>query len=100
MSYGSDEAIQDAEDVHREHCARLIAQCAAQLVAAHDMGRDEAIQAITNWMRLDGEAEADPTGVMALENAFPSPSKLMPTRQVAAIAHELLEAARDASDTL
>lgn len=100
MSYGSNEGVKDAQDAYRAHCARLIAQCAAQLVAARDMSRDDAIEAVTEWLRRDVEAEGDPTGVIAVENAFPFPSKVTPPDQVAAIAIELLDAARDASDNL
>lgn len=100
MSYGSNEAVENAEDDYRENCVKLIAQNAAQLVAAGDMGRIEAIEVVTNWLRLEGEAEGDMTGVAAIENEFPSPSKVMPRSKVAAIAHELLDAAREAADNL
>lgn len=100
MSYGSNEAVEDAEDGYREHCAKLIAQSAAQLVAAGDMGRIEAIEEVTEWLRREGEAEGDVTGVVAIENEFPSPSKATSRTQVAAIASELLDAARAAADTL
>ncbi|WP_157651982.1 hypothetical protein [Burkholderia ubonensis] len=71
-----------------------------QLVAARDMGRRDAIQAATEWFRQEGEAVGDVTGVAAIENEFPSPSKAAPDRQVGKIASELLDAARDAADTL
>ncbi|TCG01100.1 hypothetical protein BZM26_10150 [Paraburkholderia strydomiana] len=100
MSYGSNEAVEDAQDDYRERCANLIAQHAAQLVAARNMGRPEAIEAATEWLRREGEAVGDVTGVAAIENEFPVPSKTSPRSQVAAIASELLDAARDAADTL
>ncbi|QEZ48793.1 hypothetical protein [Cupriavidus oxalaticus] len=100
MSYGSSEAFQDGQDEYRENCANLIAQDAAKLVAAHDMSRPEAIKQVTEWLRREGEATGDVTGVAAIENKFPFPSKPVPQGQVAAIAVELLDAARDAADTL
>ena len=75
MNYGSNEAVENAEDEYREHCARLIAQNAAQLVAAGDMGRIDAIEKVTEWLRREGQAEGDVTGVASIENEFPSPSK-------------------------
>ena len=100
MSYGANEAVEDAEREHRDRCAILIAQKAAQLVAARDMGRDAAIAVVTEWLRREGEADGDVTRVMAIENELPSPSKEAPPSQVAAIASELLEAARDAAAAL
>ncbi|UUZ66379.1 hypothetical protein LP417_35860 (plasmid) [Polaromonas sp. P1-6] len=78
----------------------MIAQNAAQLVAAGDMGRTEAIAEVTDWLRREDEAEADVTGVEAAENEFPSPSKAAPRSQIAAIASELMQASLDAADTL
>lgn len=100
MGIGSTIAVQEAEDEFREKCAHLIAQKAAGLVAAGDMGRKEAIQKIAEWIRQEGEAEGDETGTLSIENVFPSPSKVAPPNQVAAITFELLEAAREAADTL
>jgi hypothetical protein len=100
MSYGSNKAVEDAQDEYREHCAELIAQYAAQLVAARDMGRIDAIKAATEWLRREGDAVGDVTGVAATENEFPCPSKAASQSQVAAIASELLDAARAAADTL
>jgi hypothetical protein len=100
MSYGSNQAVKDAEDDYRAHCADLIAQRAAQLVAARDMGRDEAIKAATEWLRQEADAVGDVTGVAALDIEPPVPSKAVSPRQVAAIASELLDAAQDAADTL
>lgn len=100
MSVGSTIAVEEAEDKFREECAHLIAQKAAGLVAAQDMSREEAIQKIAEWLRQEGEAEGDETGTLSIENVFPSPSKAAPPNQVAAITFELLEAAREAADTL
>jgi hypothetical protein len=100
MSYGSNEAVEGAEGEYREHCAKLIAQSAAQLVAAGDMGRNEAIKAVAEWLRKDREAVGDVTGVATIENVFPSPSKASPGNQVSAIASELLNAVREAADNL
>lgn len=95
MSYGSNDAVEDAEEKHRDHCAILIAQCAASLVAAGDMSRDEAIKEVTEWLRLESEAAGDPTRVAAVGNVFPTPSEASPQNQVSAIAFELMDAARD-----
>lgn len=100
MGIGSSIAVEDAEDECREDCANLIAQKAAALVAARDMGRDEAIEKIAEWLRLEREADGDETGTLAIENELPSPSKKMPDKQVAAIAAELLDAAQDAAASL
>lgn len=100
MSIGSNEAVDDATDAYKEQCAQLIARTAAELVAARDVGRDEAIAMATEWVRKEQEAEGDPTGVVAAENEFPFASKSSPSAQVAAIAAELLDAARDAADEL
>ncbi len=100
MGIGSTIAVEEAEDEFREKRAHLIAQMAAGLVAAHDMGREEAIQKMAEWLRQEGEAEGDETGTMAIENVFPSPSKKIPHHQIVAIASELLDAAREAADDL
>lgn len=100
MSYGSNEAVDDAQDEYREQCANLIAQTAAQLVAARDMDRRKAIEEATEWLRREGDAVGDVTGVAAVETAYPSPSNASPRHQVAAIAAELLDAAREAANTL
>lgn len=100
MGYGANDAVENGDDECREHCAKLIAQNAAQLVAAGDLGRGDAIKGVTDWLRREGEAQADPSGTASIENTFPAPSKLAPRHQVAAIAAELLEAARQAADTL
>lgn len=96
MSYGSNEAVKDAEEAYRDECAQLVAEKAAQLVAAGDMGRAPAVEQSAEWLRQEGEAESDETGTLAVENTPPSPSKVKPTAQVTAIAAELLDDARDA----
>lgn len=100
MSIGSNTAVEAAEAKYREDCANLIAENAAGLVAAHDMDRDEAIQKAAEWLRQEGEANGDETGTVAIENAFPTPSKPIPRHQIVAIASELLDAAREAADDL
>lgn len=80
MSYGSNAAVKDADDADREYCARLIAQHAAALVAA-GMDRRDAIE-------------------MATEGLRKFLSKASPSDQVAAVAAELLDDARDAADSL
>ena len=56
MSYGSNIAVEDAEDEYREETARLIAMHAAELVAARDMTRDAAITAAVEHQRYCQEA--------------------------------------------
>lgn len=100
MGFGSNIAVENAEADYREDCANLIAEKAAGLVAARDMGREEAIQKIVEWLRQEIVADSDETGTMAIENDFPSPSKAMPRRQIVAIAAELLDAARNVAADL
>jgi hypothetical protein len=100
MGYGSNQAVKDAEEDYREKCALLIAETAAELVAAGDADRHDAIEQATEWLRNESAADGDPTGVAALENVEPRASKESPKAQVAAIAAELLDDARDAADSL
>lgn len=100
MSSGSNDAVKDAEDQYREECAVLIAHRAAALVAAHDMGRAEAVSALAEWLRAENEVGGDPSGVLSIENVFPSPRKEVPHAQVVAIASELMDAARHAAESL
>ncbi len=100
MGYGSNEAVKIAEDDYREECAEIISHRAAALVGAGDMGRIDAISALAEWLRKENEAEGDHSGVLSIENVFPSPSKVVPYAQVIAIAAELMDAARDAADSL
>ncbi len=100
MGYGSNGAVEDAEDDCREEKAELIAYKAATLVAAGDMGRAEAIVALAEWLSRENEADDDLSGVLSIENIFPAPSKSMPRSQVIAIASELMDAAREAADSL
>jgi hypothetical protein len=100
MSYGSNQGVRDAEEDHRERVAMEIAHYAAKLVAAGDMSRPNAIRAVTDWYREEGVAAGDVTGVASNENKFPTPSREVPESQVAAIASELIDDARDAADTL
>lgn len=100
MGYGSNCAVEDADDEYREQCAQLIAKEAARLVAATDMSRSDAIQSATEWLRRENEAEGDLTQVASIENELPEPSLTAPSKQVNAIALELLDDARDAANTL
>ena len=100
MSYGSREAVEDAEEECREDLATLIANGAAALVAAGDMSREDAIEAVATYYRLDGEADADVTGTVEVENTFPFPSFKAPASQIAAIAAELTDKAQEAANSL
>lgn len=100
MSYGSNGAVEDAENDYKEQCAQLIAKTAAALVAARDMPRSDAIKAATDWVRQEIEAVGDVTQVASIENEFPEPSLAAPRKQLNAIELALLDAAREAADTL
>ena len=100
MSYGSNGAVEDAENEYKEQCAQLIAETAARLVATRDMSRSDAIEAATEWVRRENEAEGDLTQVAFIENEFPEPSSAAASKQINAIALELLDDAREAADTL
>lgn len=102
MSYGSNIAVEDAEDEWREEMALLIARHAAELVAARDMPREAAISAAIEHQRYCQEAERDSTGTVATldEAQRPQPSRSISEKQIRAIADELMEQARDAVDEL
>jgi len=100
MSYGSNEAVEQEEEESREQDAKRIAVDAAELVAAGDMSRSDAVAKVVESLRMAREAEGDETGVLAVEIDSPSPSKVVKSQQVAAIAADLMEAARAAADTL
>ncbi len=100
MGYGSNQAVKDAEDDYKEECALLIARTAAELVAAGDTGRLDAIERATEWLRNEQAADGDPTGVTAVRNKEPLATKDSPEAQIRAIAAELLDDARDAADSL
>lgn len=100
MSYGANEAVEDAEDQYKEECAQLVARVAAEQVASRGCGREEAIEKAIEWLRNEQSAEGDVTGSKGIEIASPAARKSAPGPQVAAIANELLEAARDAVDDL
>lgn len=98
MSIGSTLAVEDGEDQYREAAANFIAEKAAPLVAAGDMGPNQAIEAVTNFLR--SQSEDDPTGIASIENQLPAPSKNIPDNQIAAIKAKLIDAAQNAADTL
>lgn len=90
----------DGMEEFHEACAEEIATRAARLVAARDMPRDEAIQTVTEQLRQEREADGDPTGTLATMIRDVSPSKKSPQSQIDAIKNELMDAARDAAETL
>jgi len=100
MGYGSNEAVEDAEDEYRENCTERIALIAARLVASGDASRKDAIEQATKYLRNERTADGDPTGVIAAEITFPHPSKECSPEQVSAIAAELREDAEDAARNL
>lgn len=97
MSYGANEAVEAAEDAYREECADWIAQKAAELVAARDMTRTDAIEKAANLLRQDNDADADMTGVAAVEVESIEPSRKASKEQVDAIKAELMDEAREAA---
>lgn len=100
MSFGSNEAVELEEARHRERLGDVIASRAAYLVAARDMGREEAIEVAKASVVRDQEEDNDPTGTLAVENKYPAPSKMMPEAQVARIKNELMDAAQEAARDL
>lgn len=97
MSLGSTVAVEDAQEDYREECADWIAQKAAELVAARDMGRAEAIETAAELLRQENDADADVTGVAAVEIDQVEPSRKALPAQVAAIKADLMDAAREAA---
>ncbi len=97
MSLGSTVAVEEAQEDYREECADWIAHKAAELVAARDMGRTEAIETAANLLRQENDADADMTGVAAVEVDQIEPSRKASTAQVAAIKAELMDEAREAA---
>ena len=93
-------ALEDANDNYKEDCAVEIATRAAKLVASRDMGRTEAIQAATEEMRQENAANNDPTGVLETMIDVTKPSKEISQAQINAVKAELMDAARDAAETL
>jgi len=100
MGYGSTVAVEEAEEEYREACAELIEKGAAKLVGARDMTRRQAIEAETEALRQEIEADNDVTGVLGTMLNPPVPSKPIPAAQARAIGRELRDAAGDAAETL
>lgn len=100
MGYGSTVAVEEAEEVYREACAKLIEEGAAKLVGARDMTRRAAIEAEAEALRQQFEAENDVTGVLETMLNPPVPSKPIPEAQARAIGRELRDVADDAAQTL
>lgn len=99
MGYGSTVAVEDGEVKYRAACAKRIEIDAAELVAAGDMTREEAIAAATGALRQEIDADGDDTGTLATMLNPPVPSKPVPAAQVRAIGRELRDAAGDAAKT-
>lgn len=100
MGYGSTVAVVEAEEEYREACAVRIKEGAAKLVGARDMTREQAIEAETEALRQEIEADNDVTGVLGTMLNLPVPSKLIPAPQTRAIGRELSDAAGDAAESL
>lgn len=100
MGFESNKAVLAAEEKYREQRANVIAEVAAGLVAAGDMGRDDAIQTAIDWYQSEDAADVDVTGTLAAEIKHPTPSKAAPPAQIAAIKAELIEAVMDATEGL
>lgn len=99
MGYGSTVAVEEAEDEYRDACAERIENDAAKLVGAGDMTRGQAIEAATESLRQEIEADNDDTGALATMLNPPVPSKPIPAAQAGAIGRELRDAAGDAAET-
>lgn len=100
MANGRNDAVEYQQDLHRERLADVIASRAAYLVAARDMGRQEAIKVAMESVRRDQEEGNDVSGTLGIENEYPAPSKMMPPGQVARIKDELMDLAREAAEDL
>jgi hypothetical protein len=100
MSIGANESVEDGEDFYRERCTDIIAQMSAELVAARDMSRKEAIATVTQWIQDRRQADDDITGVLGVDIIDPMPNKSSTPAQISAIKAELMDAAREASFTL
>lgn len=100
MGIGSTVAVEKAQEEYREQCAEWIAQKAAELVAARDMGRVEAIEMATDLLRQEIDADSDVTGVAAVQVSHLAPSRTAAPAQIAAIKAELMDAAREAAEEL
>lgn len=96
----NDYRLDDANDEHVEACADEIATRAAKLIASRDMGRTEAIQAVTEEMRQEIAASDDVTGVLGTMIDVTNPSKAISEAQLNAIKAEIMDLARDAAATL
>ena len=99
MGYGSIVAVEEAEEEYREACAEHIEKGAAKLVGARDIARQHAIEAETEALRQEIEADNDVTGTLATMLTPPIPSRRIPPAQVKAIGQELRSAAVDAAET-
>jgi hypothetical protein len=100
VEMSSDLSLDDANEQYREACADEIATRAARLVAARDMERTEAIKAVTEEMRQESAASNDVTGTLSTMIEVVNPSTVAHKAQIDAIKLELIDAARDAADTL
>ncbi|KFC73285.1 hypothetical protein [Massilia oculi] len=100
MANGRNDAVQMDEDKHREECGNIIADIAANLVAAGDMGRKDAIKEGVKWIRSSRDAAGDVTGTLDTELVYPKPSKQAPSDQVYKIKQELMDEAQEAAEDL
>ena len=100
VSYSANEAVEMAEEESEKKAVSFVAHEAARYVAAGDMGRNEAVIKVTNYLRLEAEADGDVTGTVGVENVLPEPSTEAPDYQVRAIAAELMASAREAVEAL
>ena len=97
---GRNDAVRQEEEDFRERNAKSIANIAAERVAAGDDTRSDAIKGAADYLRRSREADADITGTLEVELEAPKPSRKVSAAQVQKIAEELMDAARDAADTL
>lgn len=97
---GNDYHLDDANDEYVEKNAEVIATRAAMLVASRDMNREDAIEAATEELRQENAASTDETGVLKTMIDAVKPTKDASKAQIAAIRDELMDAARDAAETL
>lgn len=96
----NDYNLDEANDDYVEACVEELATRAAKLIASSDMGRIEAIKAVTEEMRQEMASSDDVTGVLGTMIDATNPSKEISIAQINAIKKEIIQAARGAAETL
>lgn len=99
MGYGSTVAVGEAEEEYREACVEHIEKSAAKLVGVRDIARQQAIEAETEALRQEIEADNDVTGTLAAMLNSPVPNKRIAAAQAITIGQELRGATSDSAES-